>query len=1118
MRHKFYKLLLAGCFFGWGWKAQAQTNSVVFGKNRLQYKLFHWRFYQTQNFNTYFSQGGLQQGKFVAQAAEEELPAMEKFLDYTVNRRINIVVYNSYADMKQSNIGIGIDWQSTGGITKLVDNKMIVYFDGNHDKLREQIREGLAKVLLQNMLFGDDLGQFASNAVLLNLPAWFTDGFVAYAAEPWSVDLDNELRELLFTGRYTTFNQLAQEHPTLAGHAFWFYIQSKYGKDATSYFLYIARIQRSIKKASEQVLHENFKNVLRDLQLYYNRTYQMDNRGRRQYTRGTPVVTLFNDKSEHYRIHPNPRDRNYAMVQFQHGLYKVLLYQGFYTPTVLLKSGVRQMKAQVNPDYPLLAWDPKGNRLAIIYQQKGRPKLMIYDLVNRIRTYIKLPTDWQSVNSFQYMLDYNTLVLSVVKDGHSDIYTYNISTFKATPITQDPYDDLDPSYVAFPHKSGIIFTSNRPGPDAPLGDTAMPRGHFNVFLIDNWNTTRDKQITQLTHLTRGNARFPMQYNDTYFTFVGNQNGIDNRYAGFFSSKAAGLDTLDFIGQDILRNPGKADLDSALAAYGSQKPDSVRLVELTQDSTYVFPITNYIHGITESYSAGDKQVASETLRQGNLTRVYKLKVDEQALRRRNISTPLTQFRKYQAHEDSVAKGLPEYFESGGKDTTRQSNFFQSQFGYQAPDTSNSNPSAAAAVPGVPDYLSHARVYPYHLRFSTDYLVTQLDNSVLFTRYQPFTGGGGPIYLQQPFNGLIRIGVSDLFEDIKFNGGFRFPSTFDGSEYFFTFENLRHFVDWKLTYYRKVDRISYYSSSIGNLPGKMKTNIFQANATIPFDAVRSVRLTLGYRTDHTFPLAEGPATLPKGVLDSTTNAGIFRAEYVYDNTINPAINIWKGLRYKIYAEMFPQLNANKNSFGKAFTFNAGFDARYYLPIYKNFIWATRLAGDFSWGTKKVLYYLGGVDNWLFPKYDNQVQVHPDESYAYQTLAENLRGYDQNIKNGNNVVLLNTELRLPVFATFVDQPINSDFIRNFQVTSFADVGTAWNQKLSFKNDAYATYVDNPNNPSVYLQIKNNFLGPFAGGYGFGARTTLGGYFLRLDAAWPMSGFFRGKPIWYLALGVDF
>jgi hypothetical protein len=42
------------------------------------------------------------------------LPQLEKFTEYSLQRRANIVVYNSYDDYKQSNIGLGIDWQNAG--------------------------------------------------------------------------------------------------------------------------------------------------------------------------------------------------------------------------------------------------------------------------------------------------------------------------------------------------------------------------------------------------------------------------------------------------------------------------------------------------------------------------------------------------------------------------------------------------------------------------------------------------------------------------------------------------------------------------------------------------------------------------------------------------------------------------------------------------------------------------------------------------------------------------------------------------------------------------------------------------------------------------------------------
>ena len=122
-------LSLTVCFsFLWSISTKAQVSTVEFGKNRVQYQKFKWKYYQTDNFNTYFSQDGLGLGKYVAQVAELELPSIEGFVEYGIQRRINIVVYNNYDEMQQSNIGLGIDWQNTGGVTKLVNNKMIVYF------------------------------------------------------------------------------------------------------------------------------------------------------------------------------------------------------------------------------------------------------------------------------------------------------------------------------------------------------------------------------------------------------------------------------------------------------------------------------------------------------------------------------------------------------------------------------------------------------------------------------------------------------------------------------------------------------------------------------------------------------------------------------------------------------------------------------------------------------------------------------------------------------------------------------------------------------------------------------------------------------------------------------
>src|SRR5690606_21190776 len=125
-----------------------------------------------------------------------------------------------------------------------------------------------------------------------------------------------------------------------------------------------------------------------------------------------------------------------------------------------------------------------------------------------------------------------------------------------------------------------------------------------------------------------------------------------------------------------------------------------------------------------------------------------------------------------------------------------------------------------------------------------------------------------------------------------------------------------------------------------------------------------------------------------------------------------NLMNGLRYKVYFDLNSQMNDVRIPGMGRNSYNFGFDGRYYYPIFRNFIWAGRIAGDFSWGDQKVLYYLGGVDGWLLPK-ANQDPKPQDSYYAFQSLAVNMRGFNQNISNGNNAVVINSEFRFPVFS---------------------------------------------------------------------------------------------------------
>jgi len=1163
--------LIPFALFFFHFSAFTQVNTVEFGKNRLQFKKMKWQYYQTPNFNTYFNQHGDPLAKYVAQVAEKELTGIEQQVEYGLQRRGNIVLYNSFNEMEQSNIGLESEWQTIGGTTNLVNNKMVVYYTDDHNNLRLQIRRGIARVLVENLLFGDDLGEFAANQTLLDLPNWLVDGFVNYVAEPWNTQLDDELKSAILSDRYTNFYSFAFEKPELAGHAFWYYFANKYKKENVTYFLYLARVYRNINTAAQRICKKKFKDVVADFMNEEGELYNKDIHGRRNFPKGIiSVVEEVSDKKDFFHFSPNPvpRSQTYAVVEFNSGRYCVVLHENYVNRKVLLKNGVRSNEKQLQPHYPLIAWDPKGTRLAVVYYAEGKIHLFVYDMVSKYKRVVTTLDEFDQIQDMTYMLDNNTLLFSAVRKGQSDIFVYRMPGGEIEQITNDVYDDRDASFVTFPNKTGIIYSSNRPSGFAPSNDTVLPsRNRYNIFLVDNWNKSEFKQISQLTHMTYGNAWFPAQYNNFHFTFISDESGIANRYAGFFTTRRAGIDTVYRIGDEILHNPEQKELDSVLRANKQAEPDSIYTFSITKDSAYTFAITNYQSSLTETKIAGENGQVSEVRQEGDLKFLYKLKVDESALKKRNINPKNTEFRKQNIIDTRVATGNAiQYLQKKKPDSvTVANNAFESEFDKDKPDTTvYQSLFSQAPLPAEDNILKNAKKYDYTLLFSAQSFTAGFNNDVLVNKYQPFTGSL-PINLggNEAFNAMFKATVFDLFEDVRFSGALKLPlfgdgsstavsagtggtsvavfdptggSFFDGGgEWYARVDYLKFRTDLSLIYYRSTDVGSYVlydtgansSNSYDYISAKSYTNIFEAVIKYPFDKIKSLRYTVGVRTDKiglrpngysafnpTYPF--DTLALKSGYVGVQTFL-LNHLEYVYDNTIQKSLNILNGTRWKFYIDFNYQINQPTTGEGRKM-FNFGFDARNYYPIYRNFIWALRAAGDFSWGNQKIVYYLGGQDGWMFPKANQYPTPDYSQNYAYQSLAVNLRGYNQNVANGNNNLIINSELRLPIFTTLMNKPINNAFIRNFQLIQFIDLGTAWTGTISNISRPSMVYFNNDNSVPVTVTIKAGGIGPFAGGYGFGVRSTLLGYFLRLDTGWQMNGFFSGAPTWQFAMGVDF
>jgi len=350
-----------------------------------------------------------------------------------------------------------------------------------------------------------------------------------------------------------------------------------------------------------------------------------------------------------------------------------------------------------------------------------------------------------------------------------------------------------------------------------------------------------------------------------------------------------------------------------------------------------------------------------------------------------------------------------------------------------------------------------------------------------------------------------------------GGFRFG--FNGSmEYLLSVENLEKRLDKQFVYHRQSFKLQE-SDEVGSIKSLSQniSNQFMFIFRYPFNQVSSIKTSLIGKYDRNVLLSLDYNSL---VYPDTFRvfSGV-KFEYIFDNSKELSLNLIDGTKFKIFTEFYQQVHGEYD-----YTAVLGADFRFYKNIFRKMIFASRIGGSTSLGSGKVIYYLGGVDNWLDLSFgidqeyyfNKSVNINPNEKYLFQAVATNMRGFSQNIRNGNSFVVINNELRIPFLQMFFPYPLNSDFWHNLQLNAFFDIGSAWSGLTPYdEKNFYNVIIEENETFTVIVDVERP---PFVYGYGLGLRSKLVGYFVRLDFAWGVEGNYHHDRMIYLSLSKDF
>jgi len=1142
----------------------AQGTQVEFGKNRVQYHqdFAEWSKYESDNFITYWYGEGRNIGQSVVQIAEYDFANIQNVLEHRINDKLQIIVYTDITDLKQSNIGIEDAFTNTSERTKIVGNKIFIYFDGNHNHLRRQVREGIASVYLDAMLFGSNLQEIVQNAVMMNLPPWFKNGLVSYAGTHWSTELDNELRDIVLSEEFEGFEELAEANPALAGHSLWYFIAENFGRPTVSNLLYLTRINRSIESGFLYVLGSSYEVVIDSWGRYFRQRYRAEVK-----TKNDPDIPQVEFKNKRNlpitRVELSPDGQRLLYITNEIGRNKIYL-QDLRTGDRkrIFKGGFRNAFQATDYNYPIVSWSPTNTEIAILYEKRDIPRLLLYDVATGKKSEETLSSEYHRVYSMDYV-DPFTLVFSATVAGFSDIFLYYVKTRQSRRITQDFWDDLDATVVEVGSRRGVLFSSNRPDSLLELErlDSIMPINTFDIFFYDL--KEESKELIRVTNTPFANERQPMAVDSNYLAYLTDESGIFNRQVAYLE------DYIHHYEQIITLNDGSEIVlhaDSTLQSLDTSQIDTIVLEPVIKTRAQSSFISNYDRNLLQQASAPRAGRAVELYFKNNTHQIY---AGELALDTLTMPTP-TRYRVNQG----ITMGLPP-IKGPGKEAPppaqpelqpgiappsnleevpdsvkkhREMYLFQSEF-EDVPDSLLNEPSTLAeprivtgeeetediallrgVQPDLKNYEKEQEVYrfrpgritPYRLEFHTDFVTTRLDNSLLFDGLEPYDADQD-VFSYPPPGILFKANFKDLFEDYEFEGGVRIPTTFDGTEFFLVFEDKKKRLDKSFAVYRKNQRFTENSRSvIPNVPDKRDVTsvLGQFGVRYPLDIFRSFRGFLTVRGDRITQLSTERPTLEQPS-QSEQRVGL-RLEYVFDNTLDVSMNIKNGARYKIYGALVKKFDLEVFD-GFGLDFNEGFmgilgiDARHYQRLLKHSVFATRIAAASSFGSESMLYLLGGVDNWLFPSNNESIPFPQGrDDIAFKALASPMRGFRVNIRNGSSYAVANTELRMPVFRYLFPRS-RSNLIRNFQVVGFFDVGTAWEGPTPFSDE-------NPLNTTFFersdqVEVKVNFFrDPIVAGYGIGARAPLFGYFLRVDYAWGIETRKVQDPILYFALGMDF
>jgi len=1098
MRYLVFRLLILVLFFGSSSLSFAQFDQERFGKNRIQHKELEWYFYSSNNFEVYYYDRGGANAKMAIEYLESEFDKLTQMIGYVAYTKPRIYIYNSPEESLQTNLNLNSQKYTEDGQTKFTRLIAEVAYKGRIDQFKEDIISATSKVIIREMLYGASVADAFQANLINDFPAWYIDGAALYLGKGWSREMDDFVRQYLKENKNPKILNLTGIEAGLVGQSIWNYIAEKYGRRYISSILNLSRINRNEENSIANTIGVNTKVFFEDWKNYY-------------LTVNEPVYSSFKNVSPETAISKtssrvdgaisdikfSPDGLLLGYVLNNAGKFKVIVRDlSSGSEQTVFQGGASYDELSPNLNSPLIAWRDSAN-LAIASFKRGFTTLRLrsIDGTNQDKIFLRNITQ---ILSIDFNESGRNMVISAISNGKTDIYTLNVRG-QGKRLTNDIFDQLSPTFL---NDSVIVYSSNFVDlPDSVL--TATPDINvlpiqYNLFKVEVL-----KDTTIFTKLTNSNSKniHPRRVNSNTLLYLSDLSGITNLMRFNIGNQVS--NQISAFDKSIEVFDVTSRMNKVAYALRSGK-ESLLYVEGYSGADQFTPSTPRIQ-LAQAKDLNERLAARRLLEQKS----------SPALSRPVQPAPMTE-------------QAPVSMDTANTNRTSSINLdrlrFESRKGINTENyTFDTIPQLQSPTEsGNKTDLSRTNLLEAFRRQSLQKRVSgprRMED-------QFFTNNINSRAVVDPLRGFginLNGKMTDILDNHVFAGGIMTALDFNsGGDIWFEYEYLKSRLDFRGRFDRRTIKMTENDISIQ----KYVLTQIETGVSYPLNINSRIYAAPFIAKSQYFNLNSDSLILgqvpEQNRLDVNYIGG--KVEFVYDRSEPMGLYSYTGLKGKVGFQHYQGMNNAARSFSQFYL-----DLRNYQKIHKNITLASKLYVGSFMGNNPQNYLVGGMDNWLFNEFYNPPTNRPEPSPVRNPSGNensnilfadfvDLRGYDYDEIRGRNVITFTTELRIPVFSYLTRGNITSNFVRNFQLVGFYDIGSAWNDFAPWErvNDQNTEVINTEGSP--FVVVLNNFNNPWLQSYGAGLRTVLLNYYVKFDVARPIRNYETEDLKFYFTLGYNF